>query len=479
MVRTRLSRYAIAAVVILLTVLVQQPIARLIGPGPPLIFFVPAVTLSAWLGGGGPGLLATALAAIVCDFAYFAPIGSLAISNPNDFVRLGAFLAEGVLTSVLMEWLHRARRRADESRREAEEVREASRRVENWLEAIIDNTNSRIYIKNTQFRYIMMNKKLMGLLGVTPDEVPDLCDYDLFPREVADVLRANDQEVIRERKSIEFEENVPEGWGKEMHAFMSLKFPLLDQAGVPYAVGGVSTDITPLKDAQRRAVQAERLAAVGQMVAGLAHESRNALQRSQACLEMLAGRVSDRPEAIDLVARIQQAQDDLHSLYEQVRCYASPILLDRRSCRIRDLLREAWAHLEPSRAGRDVRLRETGHPELTCSGDGFRLIQVFRNILDNSLAAARDPVVIDVEWQEDARAGKPTVGIVIRDNGPGFTPKEKSNLFEPFFTTKIKGTGLGMAIAKRIIEAHEGEIVAGPVSGCGATIRITLPRGDQ
>src|SRR5271157_1867796 len=76
-------------------------------------------------------------------------------------------------------------------------------------------------------------------------------------------------------------------WGDRSHASVSLKFPLLDSAGVPYAVGGVSTDITLLKEAQRRAVQAERLAAIGQMAAGLAHEGRNALQRSQICLELL------------------------------------------------------------------------------------------------------------------------------------------------------------------------------------------------
>ena len=147
---------------------------------------------------------------------------------------------------------------------------------------------------------------------------------------------------------------------------MSLKFPLLDSAGMPYAVGGVSTDITPLKEAQRRAVQAERLAAIGQMVAGLAHEGRNALQRSQACLEMLARQLGDRPEALDLVAGIQEAQDDLHRLYEEVRVYAAPIVLNRRPCRIGDLLREAWGRLAPSRTGRDAVLRDRGDPDLAC-----------------------------------------------------------------------------------------------------------------
>ena len=76
-------------------------------------------------------------------------------------------------------------------------------------------------------------------------------------------------------------------------------------------------------------------------------------------------------------------------------------------------------------------------------------------------------------------SAQPSIGIVIRDNGPGLTPEQKRHLFEPFFTTKPQGTGLGMAIAKRIIDAHEGVIVTGNDNGRGATISITLPRGNK
>ena len=80
--------------------------------------------------------------------------------------------------------------------------------------------------------------------------------------------------------------------------------------------------------------KSERLAAIGQMVTGLAHESRNALQRSQACLEMLALAVRDRPKALDLIKRLQDAQDHLHTLYEDVRSYAAPINLDKEAMRL-------------------------------------------------------------------------------------------------------------------------------------------------
>ena len=475
--RTALARHATAVAVVLLTFAAKELIERLVGPGPPLMFFVPAVTISAWQGGLGPGLLATALASAICVHNYLPPIGSLAIHNPNDIARLVAFVFDGILTSVLMEWLHRSRRLAEENRRTAIEFKDASLRAEERFRAIIDNTDALIFMKNLRLEYDVMNRKLREILGVAEGKVAGLTDHDVFPKEVAKGIQANDKRVLQEGKAMQFEQVFP--LGDVCHTYVSLKFPLLDSAGVPYAVGGVSTDITPLKEAQRRAVQAERLAAIGQMATGLAHEGRNALQRSQICLELLTRQLGDRPEALDLVACIQQAQDDLHRLYEEVRGYAAPIVLDRRSCRISDLLREAWEHLAPSRTGRDALLRDRGDPDLACSGDAFQLTQVFRNILDNALAAAHDPVVIDVEWAETNAAGQPAVGIVIRDNGPGLTPEQRCNLFEPFYTTKTHGTGLGMAIAKRIIDAHEGVIAAGTDDGRGATILITLPRGKK
>jgi two-component system, LuxR family, sensor kinase FixL len=111
-----------------------------------------------------------------------------------------------------------------------------------------------------------------------------------------------------------------------------------------------------------------------------------------------------------------------------------------------------------------------------CAIDSFRLEQVFRNILDNSLAACRDPVRITVRCTPAELAGHPALRIAVRDNGPGLNKEQAQRIFEPFYTTKTKGTGLGMAIAKRIIEAHAGRIAIGSAGHPGAEIVITLPR---
>jgi PAS domain S-box-containing protein len=246
------------------------------------------------------------------------------------------------------------------------------------------------------------------------------------------------------------------------------------------AILKVGQDITFLKQAQERALQAERLAAIGEVVTGLAHESRNALQRSQACLEMLALAVRDRPEALDLISRIQKAQDHLHCLYEDVRSYAAPIKLEKGPCDLHAVWREAWAHLESARKEKRAVLHEgSSGVDLRCTADPFRLEQAFRNILDNALAACPTPVVVEVRAAAVELDGQPAVRIAVRDNGPGIGPELRPKVFDPFYTTKAKGTGLGMAITRRIIEAHGGQVEIGECDGPGAVFLITLPKGPS
>lgn len=214
---------------------------------------------------------------------------------------------------------------------------------------------------------------------------------------------------------------------------------------------------------------------------GLAHESRNALQRSQACIEMLAKRAGGDREAEGLLARLQEAQEDLHHLYETVRDYAAPLRLDRRTRDLREVVSAAWAELELARRTRKATLEiRADGVDARCRVDAFALRRALANVLENAVGdgaadtgAARR---IEVELAAGAIAGKPSVAIRITDDGPGLAPGEELRIFEPFYTTRARGTGLGLAITKRIIEAHGGTIAARPGPWPGACIEVTLPR---
>ncbi len=133
----------------------------------------------------------------------------------------------------------------------------------------------------------------------------------------------------------------------------------------------VGQDITTLKQAQDQALQSERLAAIGQMMTGLAHESGNALARSQACLEMLTFTVENQPKAVDLIKRIQSAQDHLKQLYDEVRNYAAPLKLDLGEWNLALIWRQAWDNLALMRKASRRRLAKS-KTDLTCASVSIR-----------------------------------------------------------------------------------------------------------
>jgi PAS domain S-box-containing protein len=251
-----------------------------------------------------------------------------------------------------------------------------------------------------------------------------------------------------------------------------------DYDGEP-GVLAVGHDITARKRAEERALQSERLAAIGQMVTGLAHESRNALQRSKACLEMLALELEGQPEALDLVARVSKAQDHLHHLYEEVRAYAAPIKLHRKVADAVSIARETWGSLALMREGQPFEfVEEIATPNTRLEVDEFAIGQVFRNILENAIVACPNPGRIVLRCADTHLDNAPALALHFRDNGPGLNTEQRQKIFDPFYTTKTKGTGLGMAIAKRIVDAHGGRIAVGEGPGPGAEIIVVLPRGS-
>lgn len=265
--------------------------------------------------------------------------------------------------------------------------------------------------------------------------------------------------------------------GQEFPVEISLS-PLETDQGI--LVSAAIRDISERLEIEKKLRQSERLAAIGEMMTGLAHESRNALQRTQACVELLSLKAGDRPDLLPLVNDIEKAQDFLLHLYEEVRSYAAPLQLRRERLDLGQLLREIWAELEPVRKGRMARLQESPCPlSREWLGDRRALGQVFRNILENSLDACPDPVVVQANWSEATVEERPGLRVSLRDNGPGFSAEAGRRIFEPFFTTRTEGTGLGLAIAKRIVEAHGGRIEIGRNGQPGAEIIVTLLRGTS
>ncbi len=358
---------------------------------------------------------------------------------------------------------------------ERKNAEQALRRERDFAEGLIATARALVLVLDARGRIVRANPFLGHTVSCPPIELQGMDWFAVFVPP-ADRNRARDNtlrfDASQRRDPIIYPIQAHNG---ETRRVEWANRPLQGPDGEAYYLA-IGHDLTELENAQQRAVQSERLAAIGEMVAGLTHESRNALHRSQVCLEMLRFEIEDRPSVLDLISRLQSAQDDLHHVFEDVRDYAAPIVLNLEPCHLIDIWRSAWNQLESCRSGQATRLHELlDHVEPTLTADPFRLRQVFRNVLENALFAAGDPPHIEIFCTQARLNGRDAVLIAVRDNGPGLDAEQRRRILEPFFTTKTRGTGLGMAIAHRIVVAHQGRIAVGE-AGPGAEILITLPQ---
>lgn len=295
---------------------------------------------------------------------------------------------------------------------------------------------------------------LLALTGFTLEELVDRDCTELFATREAVEALFDDFQPSGSPRVLEYGVRNPLiKKGNSHHPLVWMVFELGAASGEPL-YGFAGTDCTDNEPYE--VLEAERFRTTQQVLAGLAHTSRNALQRCQACLDLLLFTVQDRPKAVELIERIQRAQDDLLELYEETRSFAAPIRLHRTQQDVKTLLVAAWDRIGPTskKTGSQLVI-EPAECSSEVSVDGLLIELVFRNILENACASSSEPVRVEVAM-EMIPGCESCLRISIRDNGPGLSSEARRGIFEPFFTTKARCTGLGMATARRIVHAHGG-----------------------
>jgi PAS domain S-box-containing protein len=236
----------------------------------------------------------------------------------------------------------------------------------------------------------------------------------------------------------------------------------------------VMRDFRTIHFAQQRALETERLAAIGETMTALAHESRNALQRMQSCLTLLQLRGDS--EVQELVADMQDAQDQLRRLYEEVKDFAAPLQLSLAPIDVGELLDEVWRQLEVEWTGKHLVYSKRDQADRPCiQGDALRIGQVFRNVLENAIEASPHAGRISVTLTPNGVEQRPGVRVTVDDQGPGIPERMRPQVFTLLFTTKPGGTGMGLAIARRVVKEHSGEISVQESPLGGARIVVGLP----
>jgi len=251
---------------------------------------------------------------------------------------------------------------------------------------------------------------------------------------------------------------------------------VFDEKGQVLGTVGVLRDLTEQVATQQRLIQREKLASLGEMAAGVAHEIRNPLGGIKMATNLLSSSaMNDRRISQEMAQSITSGIAEIEAIIADLLDYARETRLDCQEYALGRILAPVVEACAADGRARGVRVVAHGLEDaVVASVDGQRLRQVFTNIMQNALEATERQRSGRVEVRLHQRE---TAGVVeIADNGVGIQPEHREKIFLPFYTTKPTGTGLGMAIVKKIMDLHGGEIEIDSAPGRGTTIRLIIPR---
>jgi signal transduction histidine kinase len=248
--------------------------------------------------------------------------------------------------------------------------------------------------------------------------------------------------------------------------------PLAAAAGEDDRVVVVMRDTTELVRLQESVRRGEQLAALGELVAGVAHEVKNPLFGMSVTLDLLEQQFGDDADAAEMTGALRKWIARLQSLTENLLAFGRTWTTELVPGDLSSVLSQAIFSAQPLArdAGVAVEANVDGAAQ-TVLMDTLRLVLVFENLLANAVQHSRSGDRITVETRRDGDH----VEVAVRDHGPGFNPDELSRVFQPFFTRRRGGTGLGLSIVQRIVDEHGGTVTALNADKGGAVVVVRLP----
>ena len=252
--------------------------------------------------------------------------------------------------------------------------------------------------------------------------------------------------------------------------------PMKDAEGQSIGRVVIFQDLTPIRQMEERVRIADRLAGVGELAAGLAHEIRNPLASIAGSSQLLRESATSVGESATLLDIIGRESQRLNGLITDFLAYTGPSQRNTARLDVASLLRDV---VEAVRAGeareKGVVIELARLPALRVEGDGEQLRQVAWNLVRNAVQAAPAGGKVMIDGFEQIRHGVRYVVAAVVDTGPGIAPGNLEKIFNPFFTTKEGGTGLGLSISQRIVHQHKGFIEVRQAPGKGSAFSVFLP----
>jgi len=475
----------------------------------PVSLFLCAVLLSAWIGGIGPGFLATALSALAFNYYFLPPIHSLG-PKPDEIPRLVIFtvsaLFVGSLSAAERSAIESFRRARDDLKKTVQELQntnealqaesderqraeEALRRSEGYLAEAQRLTHTGSWAWRVAGRDALhLSEEWYRIYGFDPKEGLSAWEKRLsriHPEDRAKWQEATDR-AIGEKSDyeVQFRILLRDGTVKHIHTF---GHPVLDASGDLVQFVGSSMDISADKQAEEALRQAQadlarvnRVTTMGELTASLAHEVNQpiaaAVTNANTCLRWLTRERPDLEEAREAASRIVKDATRAASIISRVRLLFKKGTPQRELLDVNEAIREMIVLLRSEATRYNITLRMELAADLPrIMGDRVQLQQVLMNLIVNGIDAMKEVDAARRLAVKSHRTEEEEVLVSVSDTGVGLPPQQADQLFNAFFTTKPNGTGMGLRISRSIVESHGGRLWAEDNSPRGASFHFALP----
>jgi len=371
----------------------------------------------------------------------------------------------------------------------AERTRELSA-TSLFLDSMIENIPNMIFVKDAKdLRFIRLNRAGEELLGFSRDELIGKNDFDFFPVDQAELFIAADRATLRNRRLVDIPEETIQTRKKGARTLHTKKIPILDAAGEPSFLLGISEDITEARIAQEALLRAQGEAeranrAKSQFLASMSHELRTPLNAILGFSELLSDDTNDK---FDKGTR-RRFLDQIHSSGQHLLQLINDILdlskveagqmeLHLQSVELGELIQEVRASIEPLARSKAIVLNTESSRELSLIADSAKVKQMLLNLVSNAIKFTPSGGRIDIR----VRRLESWVEIAVSDSGIGIAKEDLGRLFAEFQQLDAgpgrqqEGTGLGLALTKRFAELHGGQVIVESELGKGSTFTLRLP----
>ena len=321
---------------------------------------------------------------------------------------------------------------------------------------------------DTEGKIASYNRPAIELLGLTETEAKG---KDL--NSLVDLTASGIRKIITDGVAVLDREILHQNKKGEVIPLALSATPIRDETGACRGAVIVLRDLSVIKKLEEKVRRAEKLAAIGELAAGIAHEIRNPLSSIRGFAQFLRHALKDKPQEQVYADTMVAEVDRINRVVSDLLTFARPMEAELVPTEITDLIEHAVRLVAADASSRNVQIQTRIADVSKLPLDANQMTQALLNLLLNALQAVDSGGRIEIG--ADVNVDEACLHLWVADNGSGILPDQKEKIFEPFFTTREKGTGLGLAIVHKIVENHQGEIkIESPLGGSTQGCRFTM-----